>query len=79
MSMIVGSTQKEHGPVGRGGRAEVSRPSDRARAAVREAKGWIVDDASIFVDDGISGAEFATRPRFLRLMNALKPHPPSRC
>jgi len=25
------------------------------------------------VDDGISGAEFANRPGFLRLMNALKP------
>jgi DNA invertase Pin-like site-specific DNA recombinase len=28
-----------------------------------------------YVDDGISGAEFATRPGFLRLMNALKPRP----
>jgi DNA invertase Pin-like site-specific DNA recombinase len=27
------------------------------------------------VDDGISGAEFANRPGFLRLMNALKPRP----
>ena len=32
--------------------------------------------ASIFVDDGISGAEFANRPGFLRLMSALKPRPP---
>jgi DNA invertase Pin-like site-specific DNA recombinase len=39
-----------------------------------EQKGWTVDDASIFVD-GISGAEFASRPGFLRLMNALKPRP----
>ncbi len=38
-------------------------------------KGWTVDDASVFVDDGISGAEFANRPGFLRLMNALKPRP----
>ena len=30
----------------------------------------------VFVDDGISGAEFANRPGFLRLMNALKPLPP---
>ncbi len=29
----------------------------------------------MFVDDGISGAEFANRPGFLRLMNALKPRP----
>ena len=38
-------------------------------------RGWIVDDDFIFVDDGISGAEFAKRPGFLRLMNALKPQP----
>jgi site-specific DNA recombinase len=30
----------------------------------------------IYIDDGISGAEFANRPAFLRLMNALKPRPP---
>ena len=30
----------------------------------------------MYVDDGISGAEFANRPGFLRLMNALKPRPP---
>ena len=29
----------------------------------------------MYVDDGISGAEFANRPGFLRLMNALKPRP----
>jgi DNA invertase Pin-like site-specific DNA recombinase len=40
------------------------------------SKGWRVDEASVFVDDGISGAEFANRPGFLRLMNALKPRPP---
>src|SRR5262245_42873452 len=39
-------------------------------------KGWKVDEASIFVDDGISGAEFANRPGFLRMMNSLKPRPP---
>ncbi|HWW85261.1 MAG TPA: recombinase family protein, partial [Vicinamibacterales bacterium] len=32
-------------------------------------------DAHVYVDDGISGAEFANRPGFLRLMNALKPRP----
>jgi DNA invertase Pin-like site-specific DNA recombinase len=32
-----------------------------------------VDDRFIFVDDGISGAEFSNRPGFLRLMDALKP------
>jgi site-specific DNA recombinase len=39
-------------------------------------KGWIVDEAFVFVDDGISGAEFARRPGFVRLMNALKPRAP---
>jgi DNA invertase Pin-like site-specific DNA recombinase len=53
----------------------VARQIDHARAyAIR--KGWQVDEASIFVDDGISGAEFANRPGFLRLMNALKPRAP---
>jgi site-specific DNA recombinase len=53
----------------------VNRQTDHARAyALR--KGWTVDDAHVFVDDGISGAEFANRPGFLRLMNALKPQPP---
>ncbi len=39
-------------------------------------KGWIVASEHIYVDDGISGAEFAKRPGFLRLMNALTPTPP---
>ena len=53
----------------------VARQVDHARAyAVR--KGWRVDDEHVYVDDGISGAEFANRPGFLRLMNALKPRPP---
>jgi DNA invertase Pin-like site-specific DNA recombinase len=40
-----------------------------------QRKGWIVADEHVYVDDGISGAEFATRPGFLRLMNSLKPRP----
>ena len=39
-------------------------------------KGWTVSETHIYSDDGISGAEFANRPGFLRLMNALKPKPP---
>ncbi len=39
-------------------------------------KGWTVAPEHIYSDDGISGAEFANRPGFLRLMNALKPTPP---
>ncbi len=39
-------------------------------------KGWTVAGEHVYIDDGISGAEFANRPGFLRLMNALKPSPP---
>jgi DNA invertase Pin-like site-specific DNA recombinase len=35
-----------------------------------------VADEHVYIDDGISGAEFANRPGFLRLMNAHKPRPP---
>src|SRR6188472_1086609 len=53
----------------------VARQIDHATAyAIRQ--GWAVDDRYVFVDDGISGAEFANRPGFLRLMNALKPRAP---
>lgn len=52
----------------------VARQVDHARAYA-ERKGWTVNESAVFVDDGISGAEFATRPGFLRLMNALKPRP----
>lgn len=38
-------------------------------------QGWSVSDEHIFVDDGISGAEFVKRPSFIRLMNVLKPRP----
>jgi site-specific DNA recombinase len=38
--------------------------------------GWTIADAHVFVDDGISGAEFAKHAGFLRLMNSLKPRPP---
>jgi DNA invertase Pin-like site-specific DNA recombinase len=53
----------------------VSRQIEHARQYAAR-KGWTVADDAIFVDDGISGAEFANRPGFLRLMNALKPRPP---
>jgi site-specific DNA recombinase len=52
----------------------VTRQLDHARAfAVR--KGWTIADAHIYVDDGISGAEFENRPGFVRLLQALKPAP----
>ena len=50
----------------------VTRQIEHARQYA-EKKGWIVADEHVYVDDGISGAEFANRPGFLRLMNALKP------
>ncbi len=53
----------------------VTRQIDHARQYAAR-KGWDVADAYIYVDDGISGAEFANRPGFLRLMNAVKPRPP---
>ena len=40
------------------------------------ARGWAVADEHIFIDDGISGAEFKRRPAFMRMMAALEPRPP---
>lgn len=56
------------------GQKSIARKVDHAQAFAA-SKGWTVDDAFVFVDDGMSGAEFANRPGFLRLMNALKPRP----
>jgi site-specific DNA recombinase len=61
------------------GVAEESKSVARQIAHAREyatRKGWSIDEASVYVDDGISGAEFARRPGFVRLMAALKPRPP---
>src|SRR6476619_6666803 len=53
----------------------VARQVEQARIYAT-SKGWTVADEHVYVDDGISGAEFANRPGFLRLMNALKPRAP---
>jgi site-specific DNA recombinase len=53
----------------------VTRQIEHARAYAQR-KGWTVDDAHVYVDDGISGAEFPKRPGFIRLMASLKPRPP---
>jgi site-specific DNA recombinase len=53
----------------------VRRQIDHARTYAAR-KGWTVDEAHVYVDDGISGAEFANRPGFVWLMNSLKPRPP---
>jgi site-specific DNA recombinase len=63
------------------GRASPRRPSpspgrSSTLAPTPSARGWVVSDQHIFVDDGISGAEFVKRPGFIRMMNALKPRPP---
>jgi site-specific DNA recombinase len=52
----------------------VARQVEHAKAYASR-KGWAVADEHIYIDEGISGAEFANRPGFLRLMNALKPRP----
>ncbi len=52
----------------------VARQIDHARQYAAR-KGWAVDAAHVYVDDGISGAEFTNRPGFVRLMTALKPRP----
>ena len=52
----------------------VRRQVDQARRYAAQ-KGWAVADEHVYVDDGVSGAEFARRPGFLRLMNAVKPCP----
>ena len=53
----------------------VARQVEHARQYAAR-KGWTVADEHVYVDDGISGAEFTTRPGFLRLMNSLKSLPP---
>jgi site-specific DNA recombinase len=53
----------------------VARQVDHARAYA-ERKGWTVSEEHIFVDDGVSGAEFLTRPGLIRVYNALQPRSP---
>jgi len=53
----------------------VSRQVENARSFA-QSKGWTVDDRYIFVDDGISGAEFDKRPGLQRLLQLLKPKAP---
>ena len=50
----------------------VARQIEHATAYARR-KGWTVADEHVYVDDGISGAEFTNRPGYMRLLNALKP------
>jgi DNA invertase Pin-like site-specific DNA recombinase len=59
--------------------------ADEARSVTRQIEhaktyalknGWTILDELIFVDDGISGAEFERRPGFQRLLASLKHRPP---
>ena len=52
----------------------IARQVEHARQYAQR-KGWTVEESCVYVDDGISGAEFANPPEFLRLMNSLKPRP----
>ena len=49
----------------------VTRQVDVAREYA-DRKGWTVSDTHIYMDDGISGAEYQNRPGLLRLMNHVK-------
>ncbi len=37
-----------------------------------KAHGWTVGDEHVYIDDGISGAEFRNRPGLLRLLNRVR-------
>lgn len=50
----------------------VARQIEHAKAYAAR-KGWDADDAYVYSDDGISGAEFKKRPGLLRLLNGLAP------
>ena len=52
----------------------VARQVEHARAYATR-KGWRVLDEHVYVDDGISGAEFERRPGLQRLRAALRPRP----
>ena len=52
----------------------VTRQVDHAKAYAA-TKGWTVAEEHIYVDDGISGAEFVKRPGLERLAKDLKPRP----
>jgi DNA invertase Pin-like site-specific DNA recombinase len=69
--------RKSTDQAGAGDKSEsVERQLVRGRAYAA-TKGWKVADAHVYVDDGISGAEFGDRrPGLARLLNALRPRAP---
>ena len=57
------------------GMSEDARSVERQKARARAyaaGRGWTVADEHVYEDDGISGAEFARRPGFQRLIETLK-------
>ena len=53
----------------------VVRQLERARAYAGR-QGWTVLESCVFVDDGVSGAEWKHRPAFQRLLGRLETTPP---
>ena len=57
------------------GMSEDARSVERQKARARDyaaRRGWTVSEEHVYEDDGISGAEFARRPGFQRLIETLK-------
>lgn len=52
----------------------VARQIDQARGFAA-AKGWTINEDTVFVDDGISGAEHERRPGFVALLAAVERGP----
>jgi DNA invertase Pin-like site-specific DNA recombinase len=53
----------------------VTRQLEQAKVYAMKHR-WTVAEEHCYVDDGVSGAEFAKRPGLVALPNALKPRPP---
>ena len=57
------------------GMSEDARSVERQKSRARDyavRRGWTIADEHVYEDDGISGAEFARRPGFQRLIETLK-------
>src|SRR5262245_45507219 len=53
----------------------VTAQVERARAYAQR-QGWTIAEGHIYTDDGVSGAEFESRPGLVALLAALKPWAP---
>src|SRR5687768_12849040 len=52
----------------------VTRQVEHAKAYAQK-KGWTVAEEHVYIDDGVSGAEFERRPGFVRLMSTIERRP----